>query len=281
MVKVATSIDAPIKILFPKSKYLFLNNSHGFALLGGGDIIVPGLWCGLCLRYDWCVPPYFPPRSLFTVLFVLTRYVHRSRSPLASKHAQQLQERRRLPIFDKPFFSTSLVAYVLGLGMTIGAMHWFEAAQPALLYIWYVWLPSLALSLSLSRTYYLPGSDYSPSLSFFCAVCGSGATARHASSPRSSLRTSRAPGRRCGRGLMRALRMRWGQEMRGRTDSQRADYIIIVVMGYRLSTLWRDDIRFSFFGTHNFRLSDGKFSGTFHFGFWHPYLFIFIFISHF
>ena len=67
MVKVATSIDAPIKILFPKSKYLFLNNSHGFALLGGGDIIVPGLWCGLCLRYDWCVPPYFPPRSLFTV----------------------------------------------------------------------------------------------------------------------------------------------------------------------------------------------------------------------
>src|SRR5258706_7872375 len=61
MVKVATSIDAPIKILFPKSKYLFLNNSHGFALLGGGDIIVPGLWCGLCLRYDWCVLPYFPP----------------------------------------------------------------------------------------------------------------------------------------------------------------------------------------------------------------------------
>ena len=61
MVTVATSLDAPIKILFPKSKYLFLNNSHGFALLGGGDIIVPGLWCGLCLRYDWYVPPFLSP----------------------------------------------------------------------------------------------------------------------------------------------------------------------------------------------------------------------------
>lgn len=59
MVTVATSVDAPIKILFPKSKYLFLDNSRGFALLGGGDIIVPGLWCGLCLRYDWCVPSSF------------------------------------------------------------------------------------------------------------------------------------------------------------------------------------------------------------------------------
>jgi len=111
MVAVATSLDAPIKILFPKSKYLFLHNSHGFALLGGGDIIVPGLWCGLCLRYDW------------------------SRSPNASPNTERPEGQRRVPIFHKPFFATSLVAYVLGLGTTIGAMQWFEAAQPALLYI--------------------------------------------------------------------------------------------------------------------------------------------------
>jgi hypothetical protein len=42
------------------------------------------------------------------------------------------------PAFDKPFFATSLFAYVLGLGATIGAMHWFKVAQPALLYIRYV-----------------------------------------------------------------------------------------------------------------------------------------------
>lgn len=70
MVTVATSLDAPIKILFPKSKYLFLNNSHGFALLGGGDIIVPGLWCGLCLRYDWYVLPFLSPSLTRRVVFV-------------------------------------------------------------------------------------------------------------------------------------------------------------------------------------------------------------------
>ena len=69
-------------------------------------------------------------------------HIQRSRSPLAAKHAQQPQGQWRLPTFDKPFFSTSLVAYVLGLGTTIGAMHWFRAAQPALLYIRYVSLPS-------------------------------------------------------------------------------------------------------------------------------------------
>jgi len=72
MVTVATSLDAPIKILFPKSKYLFLKNAHGFALLGGGDIIVPGLWCGLCLRYDWCVPPSFVVLFFFLILRACT-----------------------------------------------------------------------------------------------------------------------------------------------------------------------------------------------------------------
>jgi minor histocompatibility antigen H13 len=41
-------------------------------------------------------------------------------------------------VFAKPFFTTSLVAYVLGLATTIGAMQWFKAAQPALLYIRHV-----------------------------------------------------------------------------------------------------------------------------------------------
>jgi len=147
MVTVATALDAPIKILFPKSKYLFLNNSHGFALLGGGDIIVPGLWCALCLRYDWCVPPSF----FFCAVFSEARIrVERSRSPLASQGAQRPQERRRVPVFDKPFFATSLVAYVLGLGTTIGAMQWSQAAQPALLYIRYA---QPILFPALSHTY--------------------------------------------------------------------------------------------------------------------------------
>jgi minor histocompatibility antigen H13 len=164
MVTVATSLDAPIKILFPKSKYLFLNNSHGFALLGGGDIIVPGLWCGLCLRYDWWVPPCVPlpcspslpsfPPPLCRLFCSDLGACVRLKVPLAARIEEctaATRTRRRVPVFNKPFFATSLVAYILGLGATIGAMQWSKAAQPALLYIRYVH-PPLSLSL-LIRTY--------------------------------------------------------------------------------------------------------------------------------
>jgi len=100
MVSVATSIDAPIKILFPKSKYLFLNNSHGFALLGGGDIVVPGLWCGLCLRYDWYAPPSFPFSSL-SCPFVLTRvrvWCARPKVTVAARSKARTAAARTTPI---------------------------------------------------------------------------------------------------------------------------------------------------------------------------------------
>jgi minor histocompatibility antigen H13 len=37
--------------------------------------------------------------------------------------------------FDKPFFRSAMIAYVLGLGTTMVVMHFFKAAQPALLYL--------------------------------------------------------------------------------------------------------------------------------------------------
>ena len=37
--------------------------------------------------------------------------------------------------FSKPFFLTNLVAYALGLYATVFVMYYFNAAQPALLYL--------------------------------------------------------------------------------------------------------------------------------------------------
>merc|ERR1711865_948535 len=37
--------------------------------------------------------------------------------------------------FPKPYFHTALIAYVLGLGVTLFVMFYFKAAQPALLYL--------------------------------------------------------------------------------------------------------------------------------------------------
>ena len=36
---------------------------------------------------------------------------------------------------DQPYFTANLVAYTLGLGLTVGVMHFFDSAQPALLYL--------------------------------------------------------------------------------------------------------------------------------------------------
>ncbi|OBZ68284.1 Minor histocompatibility antigen H13 [Grifola frondosa] len=61
MVKVATSLDVPIKLLWPKS--LFFSTERGFTMLGLGDIVIPGMFIALALRYDYhrssASRPYF------------------------------------------------------------------------------------------------------------------------------------------------------------------------------------------------------------------------------
>lgn len=49
MLTVAKSIDAPIKLLFPKN---WNATPPEFSLLGLGDIVIPGLFISLCLRFD-------------------------------------------------------------------------------------------------------------------------------------------------------------------------------------------------------------------------------------
>lgn len=102
MVKVATSLDAPIKILWPKS--LSLAGNRGYTMLGLGDIIIPGTFVALALRYD--------------------HHRHLSGTPTLHKAS-----------FPKPYFRATLLAYILGLVTTMTVMHVFHAAQPALLYL--------------------------------------------------------------------------------------------------------------------------------------------------
>ncbi|KAE8540619.1 hypothetical protein D1P53_002983 [Cryptococcus gattii VGV] len=105
MVTVAKGIDAPIKILAPKSSPFA--SPTDFAMLGLGDIIVPGLVIALCLRYD------------------LHRYA-------VAYKGRNVTPRSK---FGKPYFWCGVVSYILGLGVTIGVMHHFQRAQPALLYL--------------------------------------------------------------------------------------------------------------------------------------------------
>lgn len=106
MVSVAKNLDGPIKILFPRS----LNRDPetgklDMSLLGLGDIVIPGFFLALMLRFD----------------------AHQARQPVGHTdcHAH----------FPKPYFLSTLFAYVAGLGCTLFVMIRFEAAQPALLYL--------------------------------------------------------------------------------------------------------------------------------------------------
>jgi minor histocompatibility antigen H13 len=100
MVTVAKSFDAPIKLLFPKSLFA---EKYSFSMLGLGDIVIPGIFIALLLRYD----------------------IYRSKR-------NNKKNRFESPT---PYFTTTIVSYTFGLILTIFVMHTFQAAQPALLYL--------------------------------------------------------------------------------------------------------------------------------------------------
>jgi minor histocompatibility antigen H13 len=95
MVTVAKSFDAPIKLLFPKD---ISAETLEFSMLGLGDIVIPGIFIALLLRFD-------------------------AKKSLPNKN------------FSKIYFYTCYIGYIFGLMSTIIVMHIFQAAQPALLYL--------------------------------------------------------------------------------------------------------------------------------------------------
>jgi minor histocompatibility antigen H13 len=105
MVTVAKSFDGPIKLLFPIKLPGTEGSEKGeFSLLGLGDIVVPGLFVALLLRFD-------AVRAKFMVKDGVDNN------------------------FPQPYFLVNIVFYAVGLLVTVGIMFFFKAAQPALLYL--------------------------------------------------------------------------------------------------------------------------------------------------
>ena len=98
MVSVAKSFDVPVKLLFPRD---VISSPHsGFSMLGLGDVVIPGTLIAMCLKFD-----------------------------------HHLAAQKRIQPGFTPYFTTSLIFYTAGLVVTMGVMHVFKAAQPALLYL--------------------------------------------------------------------------------------------------------------------------------------------------
>eukprot|EP00163_Fabomonas_tropica_P000190 TRINITY_DN10130_c0_g1_i1.p1 TRINITY_DN10130_c0_g1~~TRINITY_DN10130_c0_g1_i1.p1 ORF type:complete len:393 (-),score=113.91 TRINITY_DN10130_c0_g1_i1:56-1234(-) len=109
MVTVARSFDAPIKLVFPKEFVA----SPSMSMLGLGDIIVPGIFVALLLRFD----------------------AHRARVAPAHNTRHSHTHLPAAGTFSRAYFLVCFVAYIGGLLFTMFIMHYFKAAQPALLYL--------------------------------------------------------------------------------------------------------------------------------------------------
>ena len=106
MVGVAKNLDGPIKLLFPKSLVRdAITNKMQLGLLGLGDVVIPGFFISLLLRFDAenANLPTFPPNA----------------------HAA----------FPRPYFHSGLLGYLVGIVTTLVVMFKFNHAQPALLYL--------------------------------------------------------------------------------------------------------------------------------------------------
>ncbi|UZJ55236.1 hypothetical protein CBS101457_004556 [Exobasidium rhododendri] len=111
MVSVARGFDGPIKIVWPKNLLMGLMDANvkwQMTMLGLGDIVIPGIFIALALRFDQ------------------HQYIQANQSKLITKRDVE---------FAKPYFQATMIAYVVGLATTMGVMHFTKAAQPALLYL--------------------------------------------------------------------------------------------------------------------------------------------------
>lgn len=143
MVTVATKLDVPIKLLFPRPPGPDADpTKQALSMLGLGDIIIPGMMIGLALRFDL--------------------YLHYLRKQVTKKNdadgettiakakyrqatgswgerfwtAKSLQpDAVQAKTFPKPYFKAGLVGYVAGMAVTLLAMQISDHPQPALLYL--------------------------------------------------------------------------------------------------------------------------------------------------
>merc|ERR1712217_948607 len=110
MVSVAKGVEAPIKLMFPRSLGGCGKLLH--SMLGLGDIVVPGIFIAFLAKWD----------------------------------AVKIGEGKSNSFV---YLNTTMVAYTFSLITTVAIMLFFNAAQPALLYIVpYVLIASLVVALA-------------------------------------------------------------------------------------------------------------------------------------
>ncbi|KAJ6095250.1 hypothetical protein N7486_005996 [Penicillium sp. IBT 16267x] len=153
MVHVAKNLDVPIKLMFPRTDE---TGEPAHAMLGLGDIVIPGMMVCLALRFDLFL--YYRLKG------AQKAHIEGLDGEIAKPEYQRATgswgERFWAPsvwtkepeikppyhdarAFPKVYFTASLVGYVIGMITTLVVMQRFNHAQPALLYL----VPGILISL--------------------------------------------------------------------------------------------------------------------------------------
>lgn len=118
MLTVAKSIDAPIKLLFPKN---WDATPPEFSLLGLGDIVLPGVFISMCLRYD-------------ILKSISVRHMTTFKDEGKAEEVFDLMK-KAVYQSNKTYFYGSIIGYMLAIVATVVVMIVFDHGQPALLYL--------------------------------------------------------------------------------------------------------------------------------------------------
>jgi minor histocompatibility antigen H13 len=136
MVSVATTLEAPIKLVFP-------GPGRG-SMLGLGDVVLPGIMMALALRFDLFLhylhltsksqPEYRRDEPLTRALYVNAagKWGERFWTWGAKDGESTIADGAR---FKKVYFKASLIGYIIGLITTLVVLNIFKHGQPALFYL--------------------------------------------------------------------------------------------------------------------------------------------------
>ncbi|KAI0385101.1 signal peptide peptidase-domain-containing protein [Hypomontagnella monticulosa] len=151
MVTVATKLDVPIKLVF--------EGPTKSSMLGLGDIVLPGIFVGLSLRFDHYMH-YYRQRKLVPVelktetdglvtnkktqsMVVKPDYVNPQgqwgdwfwSTRLGKILSPDATPALKASAFRKPYFYASMIGYLVAMIATLVMLIVFQHAQPALLYL--------------------------------------------------------------------------------------------------------------------------------------------------
>ena len=144
MKTVATELEIPAKLVFPRPKHPSeSNDSRPTAMLGLGDIVLPGLLIGFALRFDLFLfylrqQKQHLPRRTSQDAEGPDEVVKAPWTPVRGRWGDKLWTSSRTNKegrFPKKYFYSTLAGYVSGLIVTLLVMQVFGHAQPALLYL--------------------------------------------------------------------------------------------------------------------------------------------------